>query len=489
MDHSQPAAPTVRRPIVYVSLEHEGAPATILRFDKPFSIGSDPHSDVAIDTPNVSPHHAQVVREDNCWWLRSVEGSKGIVIDGKAVDAVPLATGVSVRLGSKGPLLSFRIEEPAIGEHERRRGLHLPAHLRDVIRASTRIISIEEHKELVRKFIDRAGKYERKKYQRYVAGLIVLGVIGFSYAYYKHTQYEKLEAKARDVFYQMKDLELAFRNLERTVLATGDTTARADLHQYWLKLASLNRNYDQYVDELGIYKGASDEKKVTILRVARIFGECELDMPKGFVDEVEHYIKEWKRSDRLVSSIQRAHELGFDRLITQSMLDQHLPPQFFYLALQESGFDTAMCGPPTRYGIAKGMWQFIPSTAMHYGLRTGPLVQVARTDPRDERHLAEKSTLAAAEYIRDIYDTEAQASGLLVLASYNWGPNAVRGLIREMPENPRQRNFWSLLQTYHDKIPHQTYDYVYFIFSAAVIGENPQLFGFSFDKLQTTGAM
>ncbi len=489
MDHSSQTASSRPRPIVFVSLEHEGAPATVLRFDKPFTIGSDPVCDVAIDTRNVSPHHAQVVIEDNCWWLRAVEGSEGIYLDEKKVDAVPLATGVSLRLGKAGPALSFRIEQPAANDHLRLRGLHLPGPIRDVIRASTRIISIEEHKELVRKFIERAGKYERKKYQRYVAALIVLGLIGFSYAYYKHLQYEKLEARARDVFYQMKDLELGFRNLERTVLATGDTTAKAEMHQYWLKLTSLNSNYDQYVDELGIYRGTSDERKVTILRIARVFGECELDMPDGFVDEVEHYIREWKRSDRLVSSMERAHELGYDRLITQSMLDQHLPPQFYYLALQESGFDTALCGPPTRFGIAKGMWQFIPTTAIHYGLRTGPLVQIARTDPRDERHLAEKSTLAAAAYIRDIYDTEAQASGLLVLASYNWGPNAVRGLIRELPENPRQRNFWSLLQAYHDKIPHQTYDYVYFIFSAAVIGENPRLFGFSFDKLQTGGAM
>ncbi len=489
MEHSPQTTSSARRPIVYVSLEHEGAPATVLRFDKPFSIGSDPVSDVAIETPNVSPHHAQVVIEDNCWWIRSVEGSKGLSLDGKTIDAVPLATGVSLRLGPEGPALTFRIEMAAVNDHERRRGLHLPNPIREVIRASTRIISIEEHKELVRKFIERAGKYERKRYQRYVGALIVLGLLGFAYAYYKHTQYEKLETRARDVFYQMKELELSFRNLERTVLATGDTTARAEMQQYWLKLTSLNRNYDQYVDELGIYKGTSDEKRLTILRVARVFGECELDMPDGFVDEVEHYIKEWKRSDRLVSSIERAHELGYDRLITQSMLDQHLPPQFFYLALQESGFDTALCGPPTRYGIAKGMWQFIPTTALHYGLRTGPLVQIARTDPRDERHLAEKSTIAAAEYIRDIYDTEAQASGLLVLASYNWGPNAVRGLIRELPENPRQRNFWSLLQAYHDKIPHQTYDYVYYIFSAAVIGENPHLFGFSFDKLEAAGAM
>jgi hypothetical protein len=51
-----------------------------------------------------------------------------------------------------------------------------------------------------------------------------------------------------------------------------------------------------------------------------------------------------------------------------------------------------------------------------------------------------------------------------------------------MPGNPRERNFWKFLQQYRDKIPKQTYDYVFYIFSAAVIGENPALWGFSFDK-------
>ncbi|OEU84530.1 MAG: hypothetical protein BA873_08370 [Desulfobulbaceae bacterium C00003063] len=128
------------------------------------------------------------------------------------------------------------------------------------------------------------------------------------------------------------------------------------------------------------------------------------------------------------------------------------------------------------------MWQFIPSTGVFYGLRIGPLVHLRRPDPRDERHDFGMSTLAAARYLRDIYDTEAQASGLLVAASYNWGQRRVIELIRKMPENPRERNFWRLLANYKDKIPRETYDYVYHIISAAVIGENPRLFGFDFDN-------
>ena len=49
-----------------------------------------------------------------------------------------------------------------------------------------------------------------------------------------------------------------------------------------------------------------------------------------------------------------------------------------------------------------------------------------------------------------------------------------------MPENPRERNFWELLR--HHRIPKETYDYVFYIFSAAVICENPGMFGFAFDN-------
>src|SRR4029079_10563047 len=79
------------------------------------------------------------------------------------------------------------------------------------------------------------------------------------------------------------------------------------------------------------------------------------------------------------------------------------------------------------------------------------------------------------------YSTDAQASGLLVMASYNWGENRVVKLLRTMPANPRERNFWKVLEPHRDQVPKETYDYVLNIVAAAVIGENPRLFGFAID--------
>lgn len=84
--------------------------------------------------------------------------------------------------------------------------------------------------------------------------------------------------------------------------------------------------------------------------------------------------------------------------------------------------------------------------------------------------------------MKDLYATDAQASGLLIMACYNWGEGRVLPLIRSLPQNPSDRNFWKVLTRYREKIPAETYDYVFSIFSAAVIGEDPKLFGFSFDN-------
>jgi hypothetical protein len=39
-----------------------------------------------------------------------------------------------------------------------------------------------------------------------------------------------------------------------------------------------------------------------------------------------------------------------------------------------------------------------------------------------------------------------------------------------------------VLAQHRDRVPKETYDYVFYIVSAAVIGENPRLFGFAFDN-------
>jgi soluble lytic murein transglycosylase-like protein len=270
--------------------------------------------------------------------------------------------------------------------------------------------------------------------------------------------------------------------VEKLVLDSHSQQGKDEIQNYQTRRKEMEQSYDRFLSTLHVYDSKMTEQRRLILRIARIFGECELAMPPEFATEIEAYIKKWQSSGRLAKAIRTANDNGYTSKIEAELLGQDLPPEFFYLALQESDFDQYISGPPTRKGIAKGMWQFIPETAIKYGLRVGPLVDFRRPDPGDDRHHYDRETKAAARYLKDLYSTDAQASGLLVMACYNWGENQVLPLVRGMPANPRERNFWRLLSKYRSKIPQETYDYVFYIASAAVIGENPRLFGFDFDN-------
>jgi hypothetical protein len=67
------------------------------------------------------------------------------------------------------------------------------------------------------------------------------------------------------------------------------------------------------------------------------------------------YIEKWKTTPRLKRAILRARENGYTAKIAETLLAYDLPPQYFYLALQESDFNLKACGPETKWGIAKGM--------------------------------------------------------------------------------------------------------------------------------------
>jgi soluble lytic murein transglycosylase-like protein len=306
-----------------------------------------------------------------------------------------------------------------------------------------------------------------------------LAIVG-AYALHQRARASQQEQVAENMFYSLKEVELDLANFEDAAEESGDSQRLEKAREARVRRSDLQAEYERFVRETSLYTRNLSEEDRLILRVTRIFGECEFGMPANYVSEVKRYIGYWRSTDRLATAIKRAEDRGYGIRISAEMLKHGLPPQFFYLALQESGFDPYAVGPLTYKGYAKGAWQFIPETASKYGLNIGPLYDLPRADPQDERADFQKSTEAAARYLKFIYKTDAQASGLLVMASYNWGEGKVVPMVRALPPSPRSRNFWRLLSTQKEKIPRETYDYVFYIVSAAVIGENPQLFGFDF---------
>lgn len=473
-----PVAPSLRVSFATVLGEQK------LEFRRTFLIGRVGECDVCITNEYVSRNHAEVAFDGGKWWIRDLGSRNGLFVDGQRIERAPLEGAIAVRLGIEGPAVSFEVEQPppkqppaAIGSETM-----VARFIDHYLAKPSGEDNPGEHTILVRRAFATVRKKQRWKYASVMAVLGAAVLAAGGYALYEHHEASKQKALAQDLFYSMKSLDVDIANVEKLVLGSNSPQGPEAIQKYRARRNEMEKNYDHFLQTLRIYEPKMTEQQRLVLRVARIFGECELAMPPAFLTEINAYIKRWQSSDRLAKAIATAKEKGYTERISEELLAADLPPQFFYLALQESDFDPYISGPMTRKGIAKGMWQFIPETGSKYGLKIGSLFDLRRPDPGDDRHHWEKETRAAAKYLKDLYSTDAQASGLLVMACYNWGEDRVLPLVRGMPANPRERNFWRLLSSHRDQIPQETYDYVFYIASAAVIGENPRLFGFNFDN-------
>jgi membrane-bound lytic murein transglycosylase D len=451
-------------------------------FKTPFTIGRTEECEVCVKNEFVSRRHVGVSIENGEWWLSDLNSSNGVYVGEERLPRVQLKEELVIRLGIRGPEVRFLVRKPVVVTSPTGETKNVMFDYAQHYFGKGGTRAAGEHTMMIRTVFAQVQKKQKRKYGGVIAALLGVMLCLGGVALYQYHQVSKQRAMAKDIFYSMKALDIDIANLQDAVKASGNQQGMEQMKRIEAQRKAMENRYDQYLASLHVYSPKMSEQDRLVLRVARIFGECELDMPPDFVAEVNKYIKYWQSSGRLGKAIARARANNYPTFISREMLAEELPPQFFYLALQESDFDPYISGPPTRKGIAKGMWQFIPETALKYGLHLGPLVDMARPDTSDDRHHYERETVAAAHYLKDLYGSDAQGSGLLVMACYNWGEDYVLPLVRSMPLNPKDRNFWMLLQEHRDKIPQQTYDYVFYIVSAAVIGENPRLFGFNFDN-------
>jgi hypothetical protein len=168
--------------------------------------------------------------------------------------------------------------------------------------------------------------------------------------------------------------------------------------------------------------------------------------------------------DYLTTTGRNELQLRFDRADAHLPLMQFLfraeglPEDLAYLALIESGFDHTAVSEAD----AVGTWQFTPSTAEQFGLRTDTWV--------DERRDLLKSTNAAARYLKGLY--RRLGSWPLALASYNTGPTRVRQAMR----GANSSDFWRF--TTRHRIYRETREYVPRFIASVIIAQNRETFGF-----------
>ena len=117
----------------------------------------------------------------------------------------------------------------------------------------------------------------------------------------------------------------------------------------------------------------------------------------------------------------------------------NMPQELKYMAVIESALNPVAV---SRAG-AKGMWQFMYSTARNYGLKINSYV--------DERLDPVKSADAAARYLQDAYRIFGDWN--LAISSYNCGSGNVNKAIRRAGGN---KDFWAI----YEYLPRETRGYV-----------------------------
>jgi membrane-bound lytic murein transglycosylase D len=145
-------------------------------------------------------------------------------------------------------------------------------------------------------------------------------------------------------------------------------------------------------------------------------------------------------------------------LMKEILKGENIPEEIVFIPLIESGFSSDAYSPAR----AVGYWQFIASTAKKYGLKINWWM--------DERKDPVKSTVAAANYFRDLY--EMFGSWNLAMAAYNAG----EGKILKALNRTNADDYWALLDTKY--IKRETKDYVPKFIAASMIANSPQDFGF-----------
>ena len=141
------------------------------------------------------------------------------------------------------------------------------------------------------------------------------------------------------------------------------------------------------------------------------------------------------QSSIVLISLQRSEK--YMPYIIKEFRKHKLPLELAYLPMLESAFKPDAISPTG----AKGLWQFITSTAKEHGLKIGWF--------RDERYDWKKATDAAALYLAQL-GKRYRGNWELVLASYNGGPNYVQDQMRRQ----KTSNYWKL------KLRREPYEYV-----------------------------
>ncbi len=152
--------------------------------------------------------------------------------------------------------------------------------------------------------------------------------------------------------------------------------------------------------------------------------------------------------------------------VVQELEKRNMPTELALLPFIESAFN------PQAYSSAKaaGMWQFIPSTGLHFNLKQSVF--------KDERRDVLASTEAALTYLQKLHGMFGDWH--LALAAYNWGEGSVQRAIKKNQAAGLPIDFNSLTHL----MPAETRNYVPKLQAVKNIIATPDQYAISLPKVE-----
>jgi membrane-bound lytic murein transglycosylase D len=172
---------------------------------------------------------------------------------------------------------------------------------------------------------------------------------------------------------------------------------------------------------------------------------------------IQQYINYYQGRGRSTMEAGLRRSGRFMKIARETFRQYGVPEDVTWLGQVESAWS-----PKARsWAAASGLWQFVPSSGLQYGLRQTAWV--------DERNGIEKPTAASARYLKDL-SKRYNGDWLLAMAAYNTGALNVDRAISRAGE----ANYWKI----YPYIAQETRNYVPNILAVIMIAKNPEKYGF-----------
>ncbi len=403
------------------------------------TIGRDPVCDVVLDTARVSRRHACIQAADGGHTLTDLGSANGTLLNGHPVlDTLRLESGDRIELAGEVTLLYQS------GTGWTRPGLALSAVLTLALVGVWLVLRgpdplLEQAAERARLAVeaDARGDYAAAKQGLQSA----VGLLFRDGRLDDVPRQDVMRVGLQRIGERLEgapDLDALF---ERALTRSRPSAPQPDPAQEECRL-----------DEMAAHD-LGDCIRRRVRHVLTALRQDPNDVPATFYAEVGRRVR--LERDFLEKALPRGDR--YRAMMERELAQANMPPILYYLSAIESGYRLRARSPAG----AAGLWQIMPATARQYGLSV--------EEGRDERYDAEKSTRAAARYLRDLAFEFGGNALLLALASYNRGENAVRRSLKRLDDPFDDRSYWALVQARH--LPQETANYVTRFMAAAVVGE------------------